>query len=371
MKNIMIILLLATAAGNTHAQDQPKQKERDPLSQLFNQLYPISENANINWKSNLVSKETILFEANPYVKFSFYNNFFERLSSNDSRKNRFAQGYYLSYTPELRMYVQNSLPVKMPSYRLMLGFQHAHRVGQNNLFCYALESGHYSNGQDGSAFSTIYPDGSHQSDSVIATINSKTNLSNMLNRTSGEFSTDLTQLTFNYQVNQVRDTEYSPHLIHSIRLGVIYYHDRLLGIFPIGGYADNLIPIYGHWRITAGYDLTLAVGPAKGYIMGIHNRLVFSERLEYIADALSNVNPLRTVTTASFLFRNGFGFFGSYIYGHDDYNIHMVDAGSQVSLGICWNMFPLFKLKSLTPNFNHAPLPQQPPSEIDDSNRIN
>ncbi len=312
------------------------------FGQMFNQVYPISDNPNISWKSNLVKSETILFEANPSVKFSFYNDIYQKLFGDKS----FGQGYYASFTPELRMYNENSVPVKMPSYRILLGFQHVYKLNGHDLFSYALESGHYSNGQNGCTFNSQYADSSPQSDSVIAAINSKTNLSDWLNRTNGEFSTDLTTMIFNYRFNGLIDHTV-PQRVHSLKTGFTYYHDRFLGILPFGGYADNLISIYGHWRLMAAYEYTRAVGKSNNELVNNKNRITLSENIEYIPDAHPFVNPIRSVSTASFFFRNNFGFFASYIYGHDDYNIRFVDAGSQVSFGVCWSVFPLFKIKPI------------------------
>ena len=306
----------------------------DP-TKIFNQLYPVSDNPNINWKSNMAEAkkyETILFEANPTVRFSFFNNIYPKLYTNKN----YGQAYYVSYRPELRMYTDNSVPVKMPSYRILLGMQHIWRVRKKNLFAVSLESGHYSNGQDGSTFSK-YPDASKSSDSVIATINSKSDLSKMLNRENGEFSTDLTELILNYRIN-ILDGDNTPKTMISFKAGGTYFHDKFLFLLPFGGYADNLIDIYGHWRFMSAYSCTMVVGK-RGNSVG------FSENIEYIYGAHPWIDPWRTESTVSFFFNNDFGFFGSYIYGHDNYNIRFVDHGSQVSFGVCWNMFPAFKLK--------------------------
>src|ERR1700744_1623310 len=104
MKKIAALLIVLFFAIGAYAQDEDGDEihienqvknanNYDALINIFNQLYPIGENPNINWKSNMVKNENILFEANPDVKFSFYNNIFERITSNDASKNRFAQGY--------------------------------------------------------------------------------------------------------------------------------------------------------------------------------------------------------------------------------------------------------------------------------------
>ena len=324
MKSKLFLLALLILASNTIA-----------FGQLFNEVYPISDNPNINYKTSYTKQETILFEANPVVRFSFYNNMLARLKTDKPC----GTAVYLYYKPELRMYTDNSLPVKMPSQRIFLGAQEFFRIHHNNILTFLVETGHYSNGAYESAFSTFYPDGSKQSDSVISKINYKTNLSNIVNRVSGEFSTDLTQFTANYRLNWGLNRNYIPVNSLSFELGSILYDDGFIfGLIPIGGYADNLIDIYGRWRHHAQIEYVHIIKD---------NRISFSEYLEYIAgERYASVNPCRSVTTASFFFKNNFGFFASFIAGHDDYNLRFVDSGTQVSLGLAWNVFPPPQLRT-------------------------
>ena len=94
---------------------------------MFLQYYPISEQPNIRYMSSYTKQETILFEANPIVKYSFYNNFYENLVNN----RKCASAYYLSFRPQLRMYISNSKPVRTPSYRIFVGTQHMFRLTQS------------------------------------------------------------------------------------------------------------------------------------------------------------------------------------------------------------------------------------------------
>lgn len=86
--------------------------------------YPISDDPNILYKTSMVPYETILFEANPIVHFSFFNNIYQYQDRVRPGK-RHKQAWYLLYKPELRMYTDNSLPVKMPTYRITAGTQNA------------------------------------------------------------------------------------------------------------------------------------------------------------------------------------------------------------------------------------------------------
>lgn len=78
----------------------------------YAQFYPIGEDPNIRFMTSYTKEETILFEANPTVRFGFYNNFMKGLMN--SKKH--TQAWYTSFRSQLRMYTDNSKPVKTPSY---------------------------------------------------------------------------------------------------------------------------------------------------------------------------------------------------------------------------------------------------------------
>ena len=302
----------------------------------FIQVYPVGEDPDINYKTSYIKSETILFEANPIVRYSFTNNIMKGLGNNKTH----VRAYYISFTPQIRMYTDNSLPVKMPSYRVLLGSQHVFRY-KDNLLSISLESGHYSNGQSGSAFSELYDDGSPQSDSIYKLITPQTDLSALLNRKSGNFSTNLTELILNYRLNKL-DEDYTPRRIHSFKLGAVLYHDRFLHLFNFGGYSDADILIYGRVRWQLGYEYTQV--KASGL------RYTAFQNIELITGPHQSVNPFRGETGGRiypFLKMRAFGFFAKYIYGHDNYNYRFVDAGSQFIIGMTWSFFPPFPIKNL------------------------
>ena len=94
----------------------------------------------------------------------------------------------------------------------------------------AIETGHYSNGQTGAAFSTEFEDESEEGQAVYETITDDTDLSAILNRKSGNFSTNLSRLSFNYRVNRF-DTENNPKRIHSYTFTYQLYHNNFMGLF--------------------------------------------------------------------------------------------------------------------------------------------
>lgn len=109
------------------------------------------------------------------------------------------------------------------------------------------------------------------------------------------------------------------------------FHDRLFGIFDMGGYEHWGISLYGHWRFHINY--TYSYHWQSGY------RISLSEDIELIQGAHSAVNPFRSETTATLFLPRHMGVYISYTYGHDDYNLRMVDTGHQFGIGMVWDMF--------------------------------
>ncbi|MCU0440455.1 MAG: hypothetical protein MUC49_21390 [Raineya sp.] len=308
----------------------------------FIQSYPIGEDPNIRLMSSYTKKETILFEANPIVRYSFYNNFVKGLLEEDKKH---TQAWYLSYRPQLRMYTDNSLPVKTPSYRILLGTQHLFRLNSDNSELYkflgfSIESGHYSNGQDKSAFSELFVDGSIQSDSIYNLITSSTNLSEILNRRSGNFSTNLTEIIFNYRTYKL-DNENIPKQLFSFNLGYILYHNRFLGIGDFGGFTQNDIEIYGKHRFLLGFEFMNVLEKLD------NRRYSLKQNIEIISKPHQSVNPFRLESVITFYplkKSKDVGIMLTYIYGHDNYNYRFVDSGHQITFGLTWCQFPPFAL---------------------------
>lgn len=309
----------------------------------FMQFYPIADDPNIRFMSSYTEQETILFEANPTMRYSIYNDFIKKLM-NDSAQH--SQAWYVSFKPHFRMYTDNSLPVRTPSYRIFLATQHLFRLPSSkemvsNFWGFSAESGHYSNGQDGSAFSADFADGSPQGDSLYTLITPDTDLSSILNRRSANFSTNLTELIVNYRSYGL-DDDYLPQQMHSVNVGYTLYHDLFLGLGNFGGFSDNDIVLYGRHRFSATYEFMNVLKEHKD------KRLSVKQYVEYIHKPHASVNPLRLETTLTFYpFQKSkaLGVLCSYIYGHDNYNFRFVDAGHQLTFGLTWNQFPPLQLK--------------------------
>ncbi|TDD94126.1 hypothetical protein [Flavobacterium cellulosilyticum] len=308
----------------------------------FAQFYPIGEDPSVRYMTSYTKQETILFEANPIIRYSLYNNFMKGLMDENQKH---TQAWYIAFKPQLRMYTDNSLPVRTPSYKILLGTQHLFRINatnteNQNFWGFSLESGHYSNGQDGSSFSELYPDGSPEGDAIYNTIDQSTDLSKIINRRSGNFSTNLTEIIFNYRTYKI-DDDNVPKQLHSFNLGYTLYHNRFVGIGNFGGYTPNDIKIYGRHRLSAGYEFMKVLQKLDD------KRFSIKQNLELIEKPHQSVNPFRSesiVTFYPFTKSKTVGFFVSYIYGHDNYNLRLVDSGHQATFGITWSQFPPFSI---------------------------
>ena len=332
MKKIIYLLIFSSFAsiyGQNSFNDYAK-------------FYPIGDNSNIRLLTSYTLQETILFEANPLLRLSFYNNFTKGLLNKDTH----TQAWYLSFKPQLRMYTDNSLPIKTPTYRVFFGTQHFYNVTDETskkLLGFSLESGHYSNGQSGCAFSEDFADETSECDAIYTTINSSTNLSEILNRRSGNFSTNLTKIILNYRTYTLNNNSL-PEKSHSISLGYTLYHDKFLGVGSFGGYSDEDITIYGKHRFIGEYEFMTV------FNKNTEKRYTLKQKIEYINNPHNSVEPLRLETLLSiYLFpkSKSLGLLFSYIYGHDNYNYRFLDSGSQMSIGVTWDQFPSFALKGL------------------------
>lgn len=324
--------------------------ESPVISKGFQGYYPISDNPSIQWLSPYKWDPFILFDAKPSVYYNFYNNFIEKLNKSGSDALN-GSTVYLNFKPQLRMYNSVSKPVNMPSYRIFAGSQVMYRLGGietsiDNLYrktrfiAVSLETGHYSNGQDRCAFSSDFEDESVDCKDIYNSIDPSTNLSELLNRSSGNFSTNLTELIVSLRFNKhlKEGDDGIPFRSNRFYLGANIYHNWLFFFAPvnIGGYTEDDIKLYGKWRLLFRYNRMGVFNNSRSYYE-------FNGKVTYIPYVHEFVNPLRIEGSGSiFPWTNkDIGFIISYSYGHDDYNFRLVDSGHRVGIGITWNMFPL------------------------------
>lgn len=340
MNRVVFFILLMSCFVNfaqTDTGNTKKSQKRMDDSNPFNDYYPIAERPTFSFMSNMTSRETILFDAKPIVYYSAMNTIRKNMQDKNEKA---GNALYVSFQPHIRMYAENSKPVKTPSYRLIFGWQHIEKVNNDDFFAFAFESGHYSNGQSGCSFLSGEEDETMPCTDFHATITDSSNLADLLNRKNGNFSTNTTKLSLNYRFNKLNDHN-EPIKSHSITTSYELYHNRFFGMFDFGGYSDFDISIYGRHRFGLGYEFVHAWKPKLRY--------AFSHKFELIQGAHPFVEPLRSETTFTlYPFNRDIGIYASYIYGHDNYNYRFVDSGNQISLGFVFDLFAPFPIQPIT-----------------------
>ena len=300
----------------------------------FKEYYPIHVKPSLSYLSSMYEGEDILFDAKPTAYYSIHNDMRFKME-NFIYKPSYA--LYLTFQPHIRMYNENSKPVKTPSYKLLLGGQVLIKTRNDDFLAIALETGHYSNGQSGCAFGEGLEDESAECIAVHQTITNQSDLSELLNRTNGNFSTNLTNLMLSYRMNWF-DEENTPFKALELSGYWTWYHNNLIGLIDIGGYTPFDIAIYGRHRFGLGAEF-------------MHNflnkfRYTASLKTEYISGSHPFVEPWRIEANYTiYPFNGNLGVFISYITGHDNYNFRFVDSGNQFSLGITWDWFAPFEIK--------------------------
>lgn len=308
------------------------QTQKTPSS--TKEYYPIAKRSYLSSGFGNNEYEQILIDAKPSVYYSFYNNIREAVTADEV-----TPGYavYLSFQPQFRIYNEESRPVKTPSYKILAGWQPLIKTSNDNFLTLGIESGHYSNGQSNSAFNAAFEDGSPEGQAVYESITDATNLAEILNRETGNFSTNLTRISFNYRQNKFID-EVIPKRIHSYTLTYELYHNRFFGIIDFGGYNPLDIDLYGRHRVEAQYEFTF-------YWKGM--RLAAGQDILLQLDAHPSTTPFRSQTRLIVHpWNTDLGFFSQFDIGFDDYNYRFVDNFPRISFGISWDWFTPFLMES-------------------------
>lgn len=334
MKSIITTILISFSAS-CYAQFEK-----------YSHIYPITEDANVRWLSSYSPYEIIQAEGNPIVKFSFYNNFVKRFADT-TKLHSMAQ--YLDFRPQFRLYDENSKPIKTPCYRIFLGTQHFFRLKRNkkrttHFVGFAVQSGHYSNGQSRCAFAEDENDSGRICDSIYSSISENSDLSAMLNRRNGNFSVNLSEFTAQYRFHFLDMTGCAKQT-HVVSLGYVVFHKGVLGIADFDLVSDEDLDIIGRHRLKFEYDFAQTFKLVKK--SKVAQRIRFQQKVETIFGAHPHVNPLRSESIISFYpasVVSALGVAVSYIYGFDNYNFRIVDSGHQFSVGLTWDLNPPVRL---------------------------
>ena len=317
-------------------------------------FYPIGDELSIGYLGNLkTARESYLFEAQPVVKLPFFNTIYKNMKETKAaadapfgeKLKKATHAAYASFRPQLRMFNDASMPVKTPSYKIGIGYQHLFSLNKANGFgdidtvnlkyiALAFETGHFSNGQSGAAFDEHLIDGTPAADSLYRQVNDQTDLAAILNRKSGNFSTNYTEIMVKYlQVFKVRNNYALSWL--SAEAGWTRYHDRLLYFIPIGGYSENDIVLYGRnfYHLNLEYMYRFR---NNGFI----DRIKLNVNYEYLYKPHPSVTRSRIELVPSIYHKSNVGIYAKLAFGHDSYNYRFVDNISHWGIGLTYDLFP-------------------------------
>jgi len=361
MKKILYILSTLCYSLYSYSQ-QPESNDVDEVIEVpgFDRayyplnFYPIGDELSIGYLGNLkTARESYLFEAQPVVKLPFFNNIYKNMKQEKAPKDAAfreklksaTHAAYASFRPQLRMFNDASMPVKTPSYKIGIGYQHLFSLNKANTFgdianrklkyiAIAFETGHFSNGQSGAAFDEHLIDGTPAADSLYQQINDNTDLAALLNRKSGNFSTNYTEIMVKYlQVGRTQNN-YALNWF-SVEAGWTRYHDNLLYMIPIGGYSQNDIVLYGknfyHLNLEYMYRFR-----NKGCI----DRIKLKVHYEYLYKPHPSVTRSRIAIIPAIYHKNNVGIYAKLAFGHDNYNYRFVDHISHWGIGLTYDLFP-------------------------------
>lgn len=285
--------------------------------------------------------EKQLLDACPRGLYAFKNTIIEHAIDPSSEK-KMGYAVFLDFEPQMRIYTEESKPVKTPSYKLTLGYQGMKRLttsrSKMEYFSFSVATGHYSNGQKGCAFSSGADDGDTECDKAFTDISDNTELHTILNRENGNFSTNLTSLSLQSDHIHYNDTDSHPshHWIFTATYRA--NHNKILGVIDLGGYS------YG----------------SEAHLYGKHEVGIRIKRKEFttyrpfsveagilaLFDKHPSIYPYRLhVKSTLFPFEHleKLGFFIEAVYGYDDYNYRLVDTRAMVQAGLEYSFFPYQK----------------------------
>jgi len=273
----------------------------------------------------MVDEEPLIFEAEPTIYFSLYNNYpyYDSLAKPEK-----VEAFYVNYSSHFRMFQGRSKPVRMPSYKAMVGYQRSVEL-EDGYFSIALESGHYSNGQSGCAWADTSIDGTLDCRRLAQALGENEDLSKRLNRINGNFSTNLSRIRLQYVSPKKRRNQ---AYFQRFDLDYTYNHEALFLIFKYNGSADNDVKVIGRHQVGFSYEYNRNTDLNFSYAFKLATKRLIGQH--------NSIEPWRFETSVSVFPEDWItAFYLEYIYGHDDYNFRIVDAGQQVSIGLRWDLF--------------------------------
>ena len=290
----------------------------------FKSYLPIMDNTSFSWRSPMNKNEALVFDAQPTLYYQFFNTYL-----NQEKRNKHA--IYAIFKTHIRMFQGESFPIKTPSYKGFFGYQHSFKWG-NNHFNLALETGHYSNGQSGCAWAENIKDGTDECKVARAAISDQDDLAKLLNRSSGNFATNLTRFSIQYVIPKIKESATKDlELAHRFTLGYSKNHKAFAFPFNFSSGKGD-IQIIGNQTISLSSESFFSLN--ENFDLSIKNKL------DYIDDVHPSINPWRYNFTVNFFPKEWVtAFFMAFTSGHDNYNYRIVDSGNQFSVGVRWDLF--------------------------------
>ncbi len=311
---------------------------RSNSNDLGHTMLMIGENPKIRYLFQRLNDGSVIFDASPNVIFPFYNDIRKFIGEDK----KYSTAIYLNFRPQIRMYNLDSKPVRTPSYRIHLGYQGLYRISNEEnhpVFGGVLfETGHYSNGQSGCAFSSNYLDQSYNCDSIYSQINENTDLSQILNRQTGNFSTNNTEISFWYRNYRLGTSNGQPILYFGGKAGINLYHKNLLYLFPFGGYSENDKNYIGRQRINLQFEFFKVFALSEKIFLPIEFEMNY-EKLWAKNNLITKYRIEPEIIIYPIPKLRNLGFSASFIHGFDSYNFRLVDKISTFTAGIRWEYF--------------------------------
>ena len=282
------------------------------------------ENSIFSWKTPMNEEESFLFDAQPTLYYQFYNSYL-------MSEKKHQQAAYAFFKTHIRMYQETSLPIKTPSYIGFIGYQYSFNWGKNQ-FNLAAETGHYSNGQSNCAWDPSFKDGSPACEAAFTAINDETNLADLLNRSSGNFSTNTTKLMLQFVLPRINNTDSSGFdIAHRLSFSYSRNHEAFAYLFNVSN---------GQGDIQFIGDQSFAFSTESFFSLDANIDLSIKNDVEYIHGVHPSINPWRYSLTVNVFPADWVtAFFVSYTTGHDNYNYRIVDSRNQFSVGVSWDLF--------------------------------
>jgi len=313
------------------------------ISNAYTQYQASEEIAWIGWAQGVNSgryhSENLMFEAKPYVKFPIIDEFYDRVKNLDQDSSLIFRGF-LVFDPHLRMYTSNSNPIKMPSYKIFPSLSVSHALGQSKnplgIATFVLDHGHYSNGQQGCTFGSSADGDSICAEKYQSLDLKKDNLSDEINRNTGEFSTNLfrTKIKF-YQIQKINPEYRTVEIANEFSLSYTRLTRFLFGK-KIAGYNRKDAAFYPLNQIHFEYAFHKYLENHQ-YRVGIG--------IAWLPTDNSAMAHYNISLFGNYTLENGFGFFLKGETGQDSYNLRMVDKVARVAMGFSWNVLSSEPLK--------------------------